>query len=188
MTTSIDIANRALVLLGGREITSFVDSSTEARIAKNLYQSTRDYTLRAYPWGCLKKRVELVELVDKPISVFLHQYQLPTDSVRTLEVHSPQVRVNTWEVNGDLLLTDTKPISIVYLSNTVPEENWSSQLVTAAVYRLASEMAYPMTGNPQAQVNFNSLFQNVIDEARTTDALEQSYRPMGTDMLARVRH
>lgn len=188
MVTSIDIANRALILLGGRLITSFVDSSNEAQISKTLYPSTRDYVLRAYPWASLKKRAELAELADKPISGFLHQYKAPTDSIRVLEVHSSgKVRVDKWELNGDNVLCDAKPVSIVYLDGTVPEAKWSHQLVQACVYRLASEMAYPITGNSTAQGNFSALFTQALDEARTTDSLEQSAKLIGPHKFAEVR-
>lgn len=188
MTTSIDIANRALILLGGREITSFMDKSNEARIAKSLYLSTRDYVLRAYPWASLKKRKELAELADKPISGFQHQYQLPNDSIRVLEVHSSgKIKPSDWEVNGDTVLTDSKPVSIVYLAGNVPESKYSSQLVQALVYRLAAEMAYPITGNNTAQANFAALFTQVLEEARTTDSLEQSARKIGPHNFERVR-
>lgn len=188
MTTSIDIANRALILLGGREITSFIENTNEAKIAKNLYLSTRDYVLRAYPWASLKKRIALPELADKPVNGFLHQYQLPEDCLRVLEVHSSRkVNSQRWEVNGQMVLTDDKPVSIVYLSSNVPEQEYSRQLVQALVYRLASEMAYPMTGNTSAQGNFAALFSQVLDEARTTDALEQSQRPIGPHNFEMVR-
>jgi len=187
MTTSIDIANRALILLGGREITSFIDGSNESKIAKSLYQSTRDYVLRAYPWASLKKRVELVELLEPPISGYSHQYQIPNDSVRVISVLTPNGDVKQWEVNGQLVLTDAKPISIVYLSNTVAEQQYSSQLVQALVYRLAAEASYAMTGSSQAQQNFNALFENVLDEARTTDALEQSSHRIGPSNFERIR-
>ena len=188
MTTSIDIANRALILLGGREITSFMDNTNEAKIAKNLYKSARDYVLRSYPWASLKKRKDLVELADNPVSGFAHQYQLPNESIRVLEVHSTgKVRPSDWEVNGDLILTDAKPVSIVYLAGNLPESKYSTQLVEALVYRLASEMAYPMTGNNTAQVNFAALFNQVLEEARTTDSLEQSAKHIGPNHFQRVR-
>jgi hypothetical protein len=187
MTTSIDIANRALILLGGREITSFIDGTNESKIAKSTYGSTRDYVLRAYPWASLKKRVDLVELLDKPISGYSYQYQIPNDSVRVISVHTPQRKIGEWEVNGTMVLANAKPISIVYLSDTVPEQNYSTQLIQALVYRMAAEMAYAMTGSNQAQVNFTALFDKVLDEARTTDALEQSSHHVGPSNLQRVR-
>jgi hypothetical protein len=188
MTTSIDIANRALILLGGREITSFLEGTNESRLAKNLYQSTRDYVLRAYPWASLKKRKSLAELAEQPVSGFNHQYQLPNDCMRVLEVYgSSKIKSDYWEVNGRAVLTNSKPVSIVYLSGDVPEQEYSPQLIQALVYRLAAEMAYPMTGNTSAQGNFASLFSQVLDEARTTDALEQSQRPIGPHNFERVR-
>ena len=188
MTTSIDIANRALILLGARDITSFTENSNEAKTAKNLYLSTRDYVLRAYPWASLKKRTKLVELADKPINSFQHQYQLPSDNVRVIELHSPSKdRIRRWEIEGTKVLCDYSPLSIVYISDSVPEDKYSTQLVQALVYRLASEMAYPITGNNTAMSNFASLFENVLMEARTTDSLEQSARHIGPNTFERVR-
>jgi len=188
MITSIDVANRALMLLGGREITSFTEDSNEAKIAKTLYLSTRDYVLRAYPWASLKRRKELNELADKPISEYEHQYQLPEDCIRVLEVFSPSAnKVYQWEVNGTAVLANQSPLSIVYLSNAIPESKYSTQLVQALVYRLASEMAYAMTGNNTSMSNFNALFSQVLDEARTTDSLEQSARRIGPNHFEQVR-
>ena len=191
MTTSIDIANRALVLLGAREITSFTEGSNESKVAKSLYLSARDYVLRAYPWASLKKRTALVELADKPVNGFMHQYQLPEDNVRVIEVHSPNAsrdeKIKSWEIEGTKVLCDHTPVSIVYLSDSVPETKYSTQLVQALVYRLASEMAYPVTGNNTAMSNFASLFENVLMEARTTDALEQSAKHMGPSNFVQVR-
>jgi len=188
MTTSIDIANRALVLLGAREITSFTENSNEAKTAKSLYLSTRDYVLRAYPWATLKKRLALNELADKPISGFKHQFQLPEDNVRVVSVHSPSKdRIKRWEIEGTKVLCDYTPLSVVYLSDSVPETKYSTQLVQALVYRLASEMAYPITGNNTAMSNFASLFENVLQEARTTDSLEQSAKAIGPNDFVAVR-
>jgi len=188
MTTSIDVANRALLLLGARDITSFLDDSNEAKIAKTLYLSTRDFVLRAYPWASLKRRKKLVKLADPPISGFAHQFQLPEDNIRVLEVHSPSINtIRRWEVNGEVVLCDYAPLSIVYLSNAIPENKYSSQLVQALVYRLAAEMAYPVTGNNTAVSNFNALFQQVLDEARTTDSLEQSAKIIGPHDFVTVR-
>ena len=188
MATSIDIANRALMLLGSREITSFTENSNEAKTAKNLYMSTRDYVLRAYPWASLKKRAKLVELADKPVNGYRHQYQLPNDCIRVVEVHSPsRDKVTKWEVEGTKVLCDYSPLSVVYLANDVPEIDYSTQLVQALVYRLASEMAYPITGNNTTMSNFAALFENVIQEARTTDSLEQSAKAIGPNDFLTVR-
>jgi len=189
MTTSIDIANRALILLGGRGITSFTENSNEARIAKSLYLSTRDYVLRAYPWASLKKRKKLIEISDTPVNGFKHQYQLPEESIRVIEVHgADRLSSDAWEVNGDRVLTNAKPVSIVYLANNTPESKYSTQLVQALVYRLASEMSYPVTGNNTAQGNFSALFGQVLDEARTTDSLEQSHKKIGPNNFVTVRY
>ena len=188
MTTSIDVANRAIGLLGGRPITSFTEESNEARIAKAMYLSTRDTVLRAYPWASLKRRAALAKLAENPISGFAHQFQLPSDCLRVLEVHNVErLSDQFWEVNGDLILTDEAKISIVYLSSKVPEDKMSSHLVQALAYHLASEMAYAMTGSNQAQVNFNNLYQQILMEARTTDSLEQSYKRIGPRNFERVR-
>ena len=126
MTTSIDVANRALLLLGAREITSFTENSNEAKIAKALYLSTRDFVLRAYPWASLKKRAKLSKLAEQPVNGYQHQYQLPEDSIRVIEVWcGDHIADEKWEVNGERILTDAHPVSVVYLSNKIAESNYS---------------------------------------------------------------
>ena len=188
MASTIDIVNRALVLLGAREIMSLTQASTEATVASNCLPLARDYVLRAYPWSSLKKRAELVELSTKPINGFQHQFQLPNNCLRVIELHSPSAhKVGFWEIEGRKLLCDVSPVSIVYLADDVAEEDFNTQLINALVYRLAGDMAYALTQSNSALGNFHGLSQQSIDEARTTDSLEQSYKAIGPRRFEAVR-
>ena len=53
MTSEVDVANRALSLIGTRsQIASFDEDSNEARNVKLVFHSQRDELLRMAPWNC----------------------------------------------------------------------------------------------------------------------------------------
>ena len=61
MATAVSICSNALLMLGDNPINSFDESATpggldRARIADNLWPSTRNSILRSHPWNCAIKR------------------------------------------------------------------------------------------------------------------------------------
>ena len=64
--SAIDIASRALVLVGAEPITSFGSSSTEALVATNLYEDTVRATLSTARWRFATEQAVLNQLTDTP--------------------------------------------------------------------------------------------------------------------------
>src|SRR5262245_30097648 len=55
MTSEVDVANRALSLLGTRSsVASLTEDSNEARVLSVWIDSVRDELLRLAPWNCAK--------------------------------------------------------------------------------------------------------------------------------------
>ena len=48
--SKFDICNKALVLVGANTITSFNESTTESKVANNLYESTLENLLTRCRW------------------------------------------------------------------------------------------------------------------------------------------
>ena len=64
--TAIDICSRALVKLGACAISSFDEDTTEAHVAKQLYEITLDSLLAVYPWRFALKQLKLGRLSISP--------------------------------------------------------------------------------------------------------------------------
>ena len=51
--TKVDIASRALIMIGASPISSFSDDSTEGLVTNNIYEEIVEATLTRHRWGSL---------------------------------------------------------------------------------------------------------------------------------------
>ena len=58
-TSSVDICNSALNIIGASNIISLDEDSKAGRICKQRYPNVRDSVFRSHPWNCLVNRVQL---------------------------------------------------------------------------------------------------------------------------------
>lgn len=78
--TPYDICNRALLKVGGNEITSFEDGTTESLAASRHYESTVRASLARYPWRFASQLTSLgAPLSATPASKWQYAWQLPFD-------------------------------------------------------------------------------------------------------------
>ena len=77
--SDIALASNAMILLGGKTISSFTDGSTESQIASNLFEHSYKYILSGHRWRFAVKQEKLARLVQAPEALFSYQFQLPTD-------------------------------------------------------------------------------------------------------------
>ena len=77
--SAIDIASRALVLIGAEPITSFDSSSTEALVATNMYEDTVRAMLSTARWRFATEQSVLNQLSDVPTGRFDIAHQLPSN-------------------------------------------------------------------------------------------------------------
>ena len=83
--SSIDIASRALILIGAEPITSFNDGTTESLVTSNLYEDVDRTVLTNERWRFYTNQAVLNLLADAPTGRYSKAYQLPEDN---LMVHS----------------------------------------------------------------------------------------------------
>ena len=68
--SALDIASRALVLIGAEPITSFESSSTEALVASNMYEDVVRSSLCVARWRFATEQAVLNQLTDTPTGRF----------------------------------------------------------------------------------------------------------------------
>ena len=73
--TKVDIASRALVMVGANPISSFTDNSTEALITNTLYEEVVESTLSECSWRFAMGQKQLSLLADAPTSRYEYAYQ-----------------------------------------------------------------------------------------------------------------
>jgi hypothetical protein len=174
MTNDTDLANHALALLGEADITAITDqSSKEARTCLMFADSARKETLRMGRWNCATKRATLVEALPVPVNGYAHQFQLPSDFLRLMEMNGEAVKEagEYFEIEGLQLLTDETSVWIRYVRDA-PIGALEPLLQTAVAVRLASKIAIPLSGRLEQAEAMEALFQRRLAEAQGIDAKE----------------
>lgn len=183
MTSSTDIANRALQMIGDSAITSIDDNTPRARECKRAYDAVRRSELRAHKWNFARTRIVLAPDVDAPAFDFTYQYTWPGDCLRLL----PSAE-DGWTIEGRKILTDDGPtLNVRYIKDVTDENEFDAVFVEAFASRLAMEVCERLTGSASATQLREQFYDAAIKIARKTGAFEQMSEEPPTDdwVLAR---
>ena len=185
MTSTVDIANYALNIIGATNIAAFDENSKVGRLINQRYDGVRDSVFRAHPWNCLIRRVELAQDVATPAFGYAYQYTLPTDPycLRVLEfsngtLHYPYDNMvsNTggaaFVIEGRKLLTDEGTARIKYIGRVTDPNEYDVLLTECVAAKLAAEIAYAVTGSNTVVELSATLYAEKLREARFVDATE----------------
>jgi len=153
-TFQVEVCNMALGRIGvNAQIQSIDESRPEAKVCKTFYNICRDYTLRAIEWPFCKKTVTLAIVAEQPTDEWSYAYTYPADCVRLLRFVSGD-RVNAdaqypyvvaYSSAGRVIYTDMTDPVLEYLTSVTDESQYDHHFTDALVWRLASEIAGPLT-------------------------------------------
>ena len=179
--SAIDIASRALVLIGAEPITSFDDSSTEGLVATNMYEDTVRAMLSTARWRFATEQAVLVELSDTPTGRFDIAHQLPSN---LLVLHGITVNDNLIEftVYGDKVFSDTTSSDTLVADFTfrADEVDFPSYFSLALQYSLASIFATSIARDDRLMQIMETKANQLMAKARNIDAQQQTTRKLVT--------
>jgi len=175
MATEVDIANKALRMIGAREITGFDEENSEvARLVKTTYWDILDAALEAHSWNFAMRRETLAADTSAPEWEFTKQYTLPVKPhfcLRVVRVNNEDEGTGRWKVEGRKVVTRLgDSIEILYVERTTDSGNYSPLFIEALAAKLAAEWALPITGNQSITNTMTVLFRDKIAEARSMDS------------------
>lgn len=171
MVSKVQICNRALLQIGHtRQITSFEEDCTEAKVCKALYEETKKATLRDYPWHFALKLKKAVRVAETPLFKWNYAYQKPDDLLRLFRTYP---RTVDFAIVGDKIMSNVEPFQYVGIFN-VSEDLFDASFVEALSLKLAAELAIPVASSSTLHETFYNAYQRFIKDARTTAAYEQS--------------
>ena len=177
----VDIASRALILIGAEPITSFDDGSTEALVAVNMYEDICRSSLTNTRWRFATNQAVLNLLSDPPTGRYTKAYQLPSD---LLMLHSLTVRDNVieYQTYGDKAFADTSDSDevIADYSFRATEENFPSYFTIALEYALASVFARSIARDSNLTQLMQNAANNAMAKARSLDSQQQTTRKLIT--------
>lgn len=180
--SGVDIASRALILIGADPITSFDSDTTEALVASNLYEDMVRTALCNSRWRFSTNQAVMNRLSDVPTGRFDQAYQLPNG---TLMVHAVTVNDNLIEytVYGDKVYSNSSPSDqlIVDFTFRALEQDFPSYFTLAVEYALASAFAMSIARDDGMATMLERKAQLLMQQARTLDSQQQTTRKLTTN-------
>tara|TARA_R100001082_G_scaffold106113_1_gene78721 strand:- start:2379 stop:2975 length:597 start_codon:yes stop_codon:yes gene_type:complete len=182
MASVVDLCNRALDLLGAANITSLTENSKEARLCNGNFDDVRDAVLRSHPWNVAVTRKNLAQDTTAPDFGFTYQFTLPSDPfcLRVLSfwnsnVNNEQAAYDSnvmFKIEGRKILSNEGTCNIIYIGRLEDTEQYDSLLNKAISARLASEIAYGITGSNSVSQAMFGVYESRLKEAKGVDSME----------------
>lgn len=186
--SDIDIAARALVLIGADPITSFTASSTEALVANNVYEDTVRTALCASRWRFSTNQAQLNLLTAAPTGRWDTAHQLPSGA---LMVHAVTIndRIIEYNIYGDKVFSNSTVNDVLIADYTyrAGEQDWPSYFTLAVEYALASTFALGIARDDQLALMFEKKAQQLMQQAKTLDSQQQTTRKLVTSRFITER-
>jgi hypothetical protein len=169
-TSATSICNSALIKIGAERIISLDADNDRARLCNEQYEKLRDEVLVSHPWNFAIKRAELAEDSDTPLFDFEHQYPLPSDCLRVLTTDLPSE--SEYAIEGRLILCNEPTLQIRYIQQVVDTSKFSKAFVEALAFRIAADIAYPITQKMSLMEDMHKLYDQFMSKARSYDSQE----------------
>jgi len=200
-TTETELVNLSIDLLGGNEITSLDDGSSNARIAKRALPVSRKAVIRDIAPN-FARRYDLLTTptTDLRIPDFVYVYALPPASLRVLYVKDEGdpdvdfldrpglVPVKRFRVVGRFLGADISPAELIYLEDIDSYLEWDANTFDALVAYIAWKLAIPVTESIKVRKDMWDQYLQMKDVAQMVDGLEGTRDSWFTDnSLSTVR-
>tara|TARA_R100000664_G_C2758160_1_gene146850 strand:+ start:4022 stop:4609 length:588 start_codon:yes stop_codon:yes gene_type:complete len=186
--SAVDIAARALTLIGANPITSFSDTSTEATVANNMYEDVAQAALCASRWRFATNQAVLNLLTDAPTGRFDRAYQLPSDMLmlHALTVNDLVVEYTVYgdKAYADLSATDQVVADYSFRAN---EQDWPSYFTLTVEYQLAAIFASSIARDEALTKMMDDKASMLMAKARNLDSQQQTTRKLVTNRFRTER-
>lgn len=187
-TSSVQICNDALIILGAATITSLSDDTKEARLCNEQYDKCRQQLLVAHPWNFAISRSEISSDASLPTGYdnnpeWDYSFTLASNCLRVLELDDTDA---PWAVEGGKLFSTYDPVNIKYIKNVTDTTIFSKNFEKALAYMIAYRIGYALTQSATLISVLKEEFEASVREARSFDAQEGSVKVVeATDWLNR---
>jgi len=180
MASEVDICNLALSHIGASAtISSLTEQSEEAFHCNLLYAEIRDSVLRAHPWGFATRHLALSD-VGTPPGNWSYRYAYPNDCLYAREILQTNTALDPvkFEIalgdayNARVILTDQKSATLIYTYQTTNTLVFDPLFTNALAWRLAAEIAMPLTRDEKRMQQTYNMFTTTLSEAQTFNANE----------------
>ena len=176
MVDKVDICNKALSILGFLPITSLLDENDASAVVCNAaYDLVKAELLETREWTFAVVREIMTPSPTPPLFGYKNRFVVPDNVSRVVEVSNnpdfdPVVRGKfKWAKEADAILADVEILYVRWLLADANENLFSPAFVNAFSYRLAAEIAMPLSEDMSKVEVFSGIYELKIREASSQD-------------------
>lgn len=183
----IEICNMALSRIGESPIEALTESSEAARKCNQFYEHDRKIVLRRYPWPWATRRVELAAMTDSPQD-YRYAYRYPADCCCLRKIYAvapdghlmPLPDFVSYKIVSDesglVLYTNEPRVISEYTADVKDTALFDEQFCEALSWKLASSIAFKLTGNEQIVQMATSEYERLFLHAAADAENEQNVK------------
>lgn len=188
MPSKVDVANRALRMVGATRITSFTQGTPSANAVNDIYDEVLKELLASAKWKFAKKRRNLARSSTIPTYEFDYAYALPSDWLRTIDVHDNDAGNGTFEYregqvgSQNVLETNAEQVYLTYVYFEEDPNLMTTTFRTALSTALGRDLAVPLSESGTLQTRLEGRADRTLLKAMSVDATGSvpKSRPMGS--------
>jgi len=173
--TKVDIASRALIMMGAQPISSFSDDSTEALVVNNIYEEIVESSLTRHRWRFATGQKQLSLLADAPVGRYTYAYQMPTNPL--------VLKINAVTVN-DYGSQSTVIMDYIFRQD---ESQFPPYFRLALEFQLASVFAGSIARDSGMIREFGDRAERQYLIAKNTDSQETTANKLDTNRYLNLR-
>ena len=177
--TDLDIANRALVLIGVETIGSLSDHSKAARTMSGALADAKHAVLSEFPWS-FNTRIEKLVSTSGSVSGYSNVFKRPSDALNIYRVYGSDKNSGIAEYRqvNNLIAANISSGSVEYAAYIDNVDTWPAQLQECLATRLASDTAVTMTSNAQLGTALYQKYMMLANHAAQGSVNEENIPPM----------
>ena len=204
MASEVDIANRALSMLGDLRIINLTDNNKPARAMNARYVLLRDALMESYAWRFCVKRVQLAASTSTPNWGYSTIYTLPADNIRTIKVGGAIINAEAigvmyeatgyaveeapYEIiEGEIHTNLSAPLDYEYIARITDAGQFNPLFVEALAASLAADAAEELTQSDRKQARAEKRFKETMSTAKRNNSLLRPPRRLSANRWTRSR-
>lgn len=181
--TQLEIVNLALNRLGERkQLASLIGTDPVTVTVLSAYETARRVLLSSFPWPFAVTTVELMEAPES-YPLWPYTYVHPSSALRVLRVFNENTKDGlseefqvqaTANASGKRILAGISPAYCEYIVDVQDESVLPAPFADLFAWFLASELAIPLSTDPQLQTALEKIYLNRLGNATAMAARERS--------------
>jgi hypothetical protein len=165
----VEICNQALSRISKPPLVDYADASQEGAYCRIHLPQVVEEIYGDHNWRGGRIRLELVPLPPPPPLGFAHEYPLPSDCARVIEVQT-EVGLECSIENGSIL-TDSDTLTLIYVQRPTGEANTIPAYMRLAITTgLSLKLSTPLVKDKVLRAQLEAEYEAALETAKRADS------------------